>query len=135
MTWKPVTSDSPWEKKGAFSRALYDDDWVFVSGTTGFDYSAMTISEDFSDQVRQTLKNIDAALKKAGSHLGEIVSQVVYVTDRKNVSLLSPVLKEMLPQRPTATCVIVQLVDERMKVEISVVARRHATIEATVPAG
>jgi len=126
MDWKIVSTGSAFEKNGTFSRAIYDDEWVFVSGTSGFDYQTMAISEDFEEQLRQTWRNIDAALVAAGSHLGEIVSYFIFLTDRTNARLLGQIQKQILPHRPTGTLVCTDLVDERMKVEITVTAKRRA---------
>ncbi len=133
MSWKSVSSDSPYEKAGTYSRALYDAEWVFVSGTTGFDYKTMTISDDFSEQARQTWRNITDALRQAGSDLDEIVSYVIYVTDRSVVRTLQQIHKEILPHRPTGTLVCAQLVDERMKIEITVTAKRKSTVKPYDP--
>jgi len=132
MTFKSVSTGSAFEKNGTFSRAIYDDEWVFVSGTSGFDYQTMAISDDFSEQLRQTWKNIEAALTQAGSHLGEIVSYVIYLTDRADARLLGQIQKQILPHRPTGTLVCTGLVDPRMKVEITVTAKRGATFDTGV---
>ena len=62
-----ISSGSPFETQIAYSRAVVAGDWVFVSGTTGFDYSTMTISSDIAEQTDQCLKNIASALQQAGS--------------------------------------------------------------------
>ena len=56
-----ISSGSPFEAAAGYSRAVVDGDWVFVAGTTGFDYAAMTIAEDPAEQTRQALRNIAAA--------------------------------------------------------------------------
>jgi len=65
-TRKLISSGSSFEKVAGFSRAVVDGDWIFVSGTTGFDYSSMSISEDVSQQAEQSLRNIQKALEEAG---------------------------------------------------------------------
>jgi enamine deaminase RidA (YjgF/YER057c/UK114 family) len=62
-----ISSNSPFEAQIAYSRAVVAGDWVFVSGTTGVDYSTMTISSDIAEQTDQCLKNIAFALRQAGS--------------------------------------------------------------------
>ena len=122
--WKYVTTGSDFEKRGGFSRVMHDEEWVFVSGTTGFDYSTMSISDDFATQVRQTWRNIEAALTAAGSHLGEIVSFLIILTDRGDY----PTLVEQgtfTPHHPSGTLIIAQLLDPRMKIEIQVTAKRE----------
>lgn len=68
-----ISSGSEFEKQIGYSRAVVDGEWVFVSGTTGFDYERMTISEDILEQTEQCFKNIETALKKANAELNDIV--------------------------------------------------------------
>ena len=76
-----ISSGSPFEAQGGYSRAIVDGEWVFVAGTTGFDYLAMTISDDPAEQARQALRNIERALSEAGASLGDIVRARYYVPD------------------------------------------------------
>jgi enamine deaminase RidA (YjgF/YER057c/UK114 family) len=73
-----ISSGSTFETEIGYSRAVVQGDWVFVSGTTGFDYSNMTISDSLLEQTEQCLKNIEAALSKAGAGLRDVV-RVTYV--------------------------------------------------------
>ena len=57
-----ISQGSEFERRIGYSRAIVDGRWVFVAGTTGFDYTTMTISDDVVAQVEQTLRNIDDAL-------------------------------------------------------------------------
>ena len=76
-----ISSGSPFEAAGGYSRAVVDGEWVFVAGTTGFDYAAMTIAEDPAEQARQALRNIAAALAEAGASLADVVRVKYYVPD------------------------------------------------------
>jgi len=120
-----ISSGSPFEKTVGYSRAVVDGEWVFVSGTTGFDYEAMTISDDPVAQTRQAFKNIGAALEQAGSSLGDVV-RVHYIVPRADDwAKIAPVLGEHFGSiRPAATAIVAGLVDPRMLVEIEVTARR-----------
>jgi enamine deaminase RidA (YjgF/YER057c/UK114 family) len=82
MSRRLISSGSEFEKTIGYSRAVVDGEWVFVSGTTGFDYAAGTISEDVAEQTRQTLRNIDAALIEAGASMTDIVRANYIITDR-----------------------------------------------------
>lgn len=125
MTRKLISSGSEFEKKIGYSRAVVDGDFVFVSGTTGFDYAAGTISEDPAEQTRQTLKNIEAALKEAGATFADIVRANYIITNADDWPSIYPVLGETFGDiRPAATAIIAGLVDPRMKVEIEVTARK-----------
>lgn len=120
-----VSSGSAFEDLAGYSRAVVDPDgWVHVSGTTGFDYAAGTISDDPVEQAEQTFRNIAAALAEAGASLRDVVRARYYVTDAALFPLLAPVFGRHLAEaRPAATCVVCGLVDPRMRVEIEVTAR------------
>ena len=120
-----ISSGSPFEAAGGYSRAVIDGEWVFVAGTTGFDYAAMTISDDPAEQTRQALRNIERALAKAGASLADIVRARYYAPDPADWPHIMPVLGEAFATiRPAATAIICGLVDPRMKIEIEVTARR-----------
>jgi len=120
-----ISSGSPFEAAGGYSRAVVDGEWVFVAGTTGFDYAAMTISDDPAEQARQALRNIERALTEAGASLADIVRARYYVPDPPDWPRIMPVLGEAFATiRPAATAIICGLVDPRMKIEIEVTARR-----------
>jgi len=120
-----ISSGSPFEAAGGYSRAVVDGEWVFVAGTTGFDYAAMTISDDPAEQTRQALRNIERALAKAGASLADIVRTRYYVPDPEDWPHIMPVLGDAFATiRPAATAIICGLVDPRMKIEIEVTARR-----------
>jgi enamine deaminase RidA (YjgF/YER057c/UK114 family) len=120
-----ISSGSPFEAEAGFSRAVVDGEWIFVAGTTGFDYAAMTIAEDPAEQARQTFRNIESALAGAGATLGDVVRVHYYVPNIADWPLIVPVLGEVFGTiRPAATALICGLVDPRMKIEIEVTARR-----------
>ena len=120
-----ISSGSPFEAAGGYSRAVVDGEWVFVAGTTGFDYAAMTISDDPAEQTRQALRNIERALAEAGASLADIVRTRYYAPNPADWGRIMPVLSEAFATiRPAATAIICGLVDPRMKIEIEVTARR-----------
>ncbi len=122
-----ISSGSRFEAEGCYSRAVVDGDFVFVSGTTGFDYETMTISADVAEQTRQTFRNIEAALRKAGASLKDAVRATYYVVDADDWPTIYPVFKEFLGEsRPAATPIICGLVDPRMKIEIEITARKRS---------
>src|SRR5260370_10924545 len=79
-----ISSGSPFEAAAGYSRAVVDGEWVFVAGTTGFDYAAMTIADDPAEQARQALRNIAAALAEAGASLADVVRVKYYLPDAAN---------------------------------------------------
>jgi enamine deaminase RidA (YjgF/YER057c/UK114 family) len=122
-----ISSGSPFEAQGGYSRAVVEGDWVFVAGTTGFDYAAMTISEGPAEQTRQALRNIERALAEAGATLADVVRVKYYLPNIEDWPRIVPVLGEAFGMiRPAATALICGLVDPRMKIEIEVTARRAA---------
>jgi enamine deaminase RidA (YjgF/YER057c/UK114 family) len=129
-----ISSGSSFEREIGFSRAVVDGDWVFVSGTTGFDYAAMTISGDVVEQAEQCLRNIDKALVEAGSGRADIV-RVRYILPRvEDFEPCWPVLRNYFGDvRPAATMIAAGLTDPRMKIEIEVTARKAGPDEAGKP--
>ena len=120
-----ISSGSRFEAEAGYSRAVVDGDWIFVAGTTGFDYAQMTIVDDPAEQARQAFRNIEKALAEAGARLGDVVRVKYYVPDAADWPAILPVLGEAFGAiRPAATALICGLVDPRMKVEIEVTARR-----------
>jgi enamine deaminase RidA (YjgF/YER057c/UK114 family) len=124
MTRRLIASGSTFETQVAYSRAVVDGDWVFVAGTTGFDYSTMSISEDIVEQTEQAFRNIEAALLQAGSALRDIVRVTYILPNAKDFPRCWPVLRKYFGEiRPAATMISAGLVDERMLIEIEVTAR------------
>jgi len=126
MTRKLISSGSTFEDAIGYSRAVVDGEWVFVSGTTGFDYSTMTIASGVLDQAEQCLKNIETALRQAGSGLADIVRVTYIVPNTADFSECWPVLRKYFGEiRPAATMISAGLADPRMKIEIEVTARQR----------
>ena len=124
MTRKLISSGSEFEEKVGYSRAVVDGDTVYVAGTTGYDYTAMSISDDLIEQAEQCFINIEKALLEAGSSLDDVVRVHYILPDRLDFEPCWPVLKKYLDRaRPAATMFVAGLVDERMKIEIEVTAR------------
>src|SRR5712671_7892759 len=127
MTRRLISSGSTFEAEIGYSRAVVDGDWVFVSGTTGFDYATMTIADDVVAQCRQVMRNIAAALAQADAAIADIVRVTYILPRREDFEPCWPVLKEYLGTvRPAATMIQAGLSDPRMKIEIEVTARRSA---------
>ena len=121
-----ISSDSDFEKVAGYSRAVVDGDWVFVSGTTGFDYAAGSIAEGIEAQTRQAFRNIEDALAEAGASLHDVVRVRYYLVDAADVARAMPLFGRYFGAvRPAATAVLCQLIDPRMRIEIEVTARRR----------
>jgi enamine deaminase RidA (YjgF/YER057c/UK114 family) len=124
MTRRLISSGSPFERDIGYSRAVVDGDWIFVAGTTGFDYRTMTIADNVVDQVEQCLVNIEAALREAGASFADVVRVRYLLPDAADFPACWPALRARFAEtRPAATMMQVGLSDPRMKVEIEVTAR------------
>ncbi|MDT8282563.1 MAG: RidA family protein [Gammaproteobacteria bacterium] len=124
MSRKLISSGSEFETKIGYSRAVVDGDYVFVSGTTGFDYKSMSISSSAIEQAEQCFKNIEKALLEAGSSINDVVRVHYIFSNKEDFEPCWPVFKKYFgTSRPAATMFIAGLLDERMKLEIEVTAR------------
>lgn len=124
MARRLISSGSTFEQEIAYSRAVVDGEWVFVSGTTGFDYRSMTISDDLAEQTEQCLKNIEAALHSAGASLRDVVRVTYILPQASEFRECWPILRKYFGEiRPAATMISAGLVDPRMRIEIEVTAR------------
>jgi enamine deaminase RidA (YjgF/YER057c/UK114 family) len=127
MARKLISSGSAFEKAAGYSRAVVEGEWVFVSGTTGFDYANMTISDELEEQVHQTFRNIAAALEQAGASLADVVRANYILTRAEDWPRITPLLGRYFGAiRPANTAIVAGLVDPRMRVEIEVTARKPA---------
>jgi enamine deaminase RidA (YjgF/YER057c/UK114 family) len=127
MSRRLISTGSPFEKTAGYSRAVIDGDFAFVAGTTGYDYTTMTMPTDVTSQARNCFKTIEAALKEGGFAMADIVRATYYVTDAKEADTVLAVCGEVLGDiRPAATIlVVVGLYKPEMNVEIEVTAKRR----------
>ena len=129
MERRYISQGSTFEQQVGYSRAVVDGRWVFVAGTTGFDYDTMTISDDVVEQVRRALANIDAVLVEAGASARDIVRVRYYLPDLDDFESCWPTLRSYFGDaRPAATMIVAGLADPRMKIEVEVTAhlpKRH----------
>ena len=122
-----ISSGSSFEALAGYSRAVVDGDWIHVSGTTGFDYSDMSIVDDAVQQTHQCFRNISAALAQAGTSLDDVIRVRYLLSDASIFDRVAPIFGHYFARaRPAATAMVVGLIDPRMKIEIEVTARRSA---------
>ena len=126
MTRRLISSGSTFEREIGYSRAVVDGEWIFVSGTTGYDYATMTIPAGIVEQTEQCLRNIEGALAQAGASLRDIV-RVTYIVPRGDeFEECWPTLRRYFSDiRPAATMISAGLADARMRIEIEVTARKR----------
>jgi enamine deaminase RidA (YjgF/YER057c/UK114 family) len=124
---KLISSGSTFEAQIGYSRAVVDGDWVFVSGTTGFDYSTMIIADSIVEQTEQCLRNISNALQQAGSCLGDVVRVTYVLPVAAEFEQCWPVLRKYFGKiRPAAMMISAGLADPRMRIEIEVTAKKRS---------
>ena len=122
-----ISSGSTFESVAGYSRAVVEGDYVHVSGTTGFDYTTMTIDADPLVQTHQCFRNIGAALEQAGCSLDDVVRVRYFLVEASLFERVAPVFGQYFSTaRPAATAIVCGLVDARMAIEIEVTARRRA---------
>jgi enamine deaminase RidA (YjgF/YER057c/UK114 family) len=123
LTRHLISSGSTFEQEIGYSRAVADGEWIFVSGTTGFDYDTMTIPEGVVAQTEQCLRNIESALTRAGATLRDVVRVTYMLPDAGEFPLCWPTLRQYFGEvRPAATMISAGLADPRMRIEIEVTA-------------
>lgn len=126
MTRRLISSGSTFEKEIGYSRAVVDGEWIFVSGTTGFDYAKMSIADDLVEQTEQCLKNIESALKQAGAALADVVRVTYVLPNGGDFPKCWPVLRKYFGEvRPAAMMISAGLADPRMLIEIEVTALKR----------
>ncbi len=126
MQRKLISQGSPFEEKIGYSRAVVQGDWIFVAGTTGYDYAAMTISGDVAEQAKQCFANIAWALEQAGSSMADVVRVHYILPDASDFEACWPVTRAAFEGiRPAATMFEAGLADPAMKIEIEVTALRQ----------
>ena len=126
MSRRLLSTGSPFERQGGYSRAVVDGDFCFVAGTTGYDYVTMTMPDDVAAQARNAFGTIEGVLGEAGFALADVVRATYYILDRTDADAVLAVCGEVLRDiRPAATILIVAgLLRPEMKVEIEVTAKR-----------
>ena len=128
MGRKLISSGSVFEQQVAYSRAVLDGDYVFVAGTTGYEYGKMNISDDIAEQAEQCFKNIEAVLVEAGSAISEVVRVTYILPNRDDFEKCLPVTRKYFGKvRPAGTVFEARLLNDEMKIEIEVTARKLDT--------
>jgi enamine deaminase RidA (YjgF/YER057c/UK114 family) len=127
MKRKLISTGSTFEDKIGYSRAVIQGDWVFVSGTTGYNYETMTISDDIVEQTEQCFINIKNTLKQAESNLSDVVRITYILANASDFESCWPVLQKYLGNiKPAATMFAAGLADKSMKIEIQVTALKQS---------
>ncbi len=126
MIGERIYSGSPYEEKAGYARAVVADNWVFISGTTGFDPDTKVFPPDVESQCENCFRNISRALEQSGASLKDLVRVLIFVTSQQEFERIIPIIKKYCdPARPANTTVFAQLVAPHMRVEIEAMARKQ----------
>ncbi len=124
MTVRHLSTGSPFEAQIGYSRAVVADGFVFVAGTTGYDYATMTMPPTIEEQCANALATIARVLDEAGSGLDHVVRVTYIVPDRSEWPRCWPLTsKAFATARPASTMFAAALQEDAMKIEIEVTAR------------
>ncbi|KAK9435358.1 C6 zinc finger domain protein [Metarhizium brunneum] len=130
MSRTNISSGSAFEAEIGYSRAVVVDDWVMVSGTTGYNYQTGEISDNVAEQAEQTLRNVDKALMEAGSCMADVVRVQYILPDGDDFPKTWPVLRKWFGDvKPAAMMIQSALMKEEMKIEIEVTAKKGCGLE------
>lgn len=113
-----------------YSRAMFDDEWVFVSGTIGMDYDAQRLATTAQEQTRLMLRNITTYLAACGARLEQVVNYTLIVSERQHFAAVVDTLAELLPCKPTGTAMIAGIALPDAYVEMQVIARKSVQVPA-----
>ena len=124
MNVRHISTGSPFEAQIGYSRAVVADGWVFVAGTTGYDYENMVMPDSIEAQCKNALATIDKALIEAGSGLDHVVRVNYIVPEKSAWPKCWPITSQAFSTaRPAATMISAELQNAEMKIEIEVTAR------------
>lgn len=118
------TEDAP-SAIGFYNQAIVSNGLVYTAGQIPLDPETGEIaSDDFILQVEQTLKNINAVLKEAGTNLLRSVKLTVFITDLGKYPELNTVFKNTFKdaEPPVRSVVEVSALPKNVQIEIDCIA-------------
>lgn len=122
---KLISSGSKFEEQFAYSRAVIQGNWCFVSGTTGYDYELMHMPESVVDQAVNAFETIEKTMAEGGFSLQDTVRVQYTITEAADADKVQPVLQQFLGSiQPAATMIVAGLIKPEMKIEIEITAMK-----------
>ncbi|MBJ3762817.1 RidA family protein [Maribius pontilimi] len=119
-----IGTGTPFEAQIGYARAVVCDGWVFVSGTTGYDYATMRMPPGIEDQCRNALATIEGALARVGAGLHDVVRVRYILPDPADWPACWPLTRAAFGDAPpAATMISAGLQAPEMRIEIEVTAR------------
>jgi enamine deaminase RidA (YjgF/YER057c/UK114 family) len=120
-----IDSGTATERLAAYSRAVVEDEWIFVSGTMGADPATGQLATDVTTQALTAFATIEAALEQAGASLADVVRCRVFITNREDLPAVAQILRQKFERiRPANTTVVCQLPVPEARIEVEVTAKR-----------
>ena len=118
-----ISTGSPFEAVAGYSRAVAQGPFIFVAGTTGYDYKTMVMPEDVETQTHNCFRTIAAALSEAGAGLEDVVRVNYIVTNVAFADRVFPIFGQYFSFiRPAMTLIVAGLLKPEMKIEIEATA-------------
>ncbi|WPG36196.1 Rid family hydrolase [Variovorax sp. EBFNA2] len=116
-----------------YSRAMFDDEWIFVSGTIGMDYDTQTLAVSAEDQTRLMVRNIEKYLAACGGRLEQVINYTLIVAGAEHLGAVVQTLSEVLPCKPTGTAMLAGIAVPKAWVEMQVIARKSQPVSEAKP--
>lgn len=116
-----------------YSRAMFDDEWIFVSGTIGMDYDTQTLAVSAEDQTRLMVRNIEKYLAACGGRLEQVINYTLIVAGAEHLGAVVQTLSEVLPCKPTGTAMLAGIAVPKAWVEMQVIARKSQPVGEARP--
>lgn len=85
-----------------FPQAVIAQNFIFLSGTPGYDQSGKVVSDNFEEQTRQCFQNIKVILEEAGSSLSKVVKTTIFMVTGNDFAVINKVYGEFFPENPPA---------------------------------